>query len=302
MVKLVNYNESADASQSKVLNTFIEEQFDRLQTNDLVKNACRGLNLYVGDEFIEDVLNDTFDMSDMSAENRFKATYPPSEMSTSSFTILKQPTLDSNCRTVRSKNSPESFLKIVANAYSGIHRQDGMGTKLQCNLISQQPDTDNMIVHSFEFENEIEYWTFVGEIKRTIANLHSGTEHEGPERTGYCQYLPTASQVSELQAAPPHTPNGHTGPVPNNGSHTPQRKSGGSAPPASSGFFGSLFTGQREGAAKTHRWEINGKSLVIIDTHSQFRGRYMSDCSCSFCTVPISVLRSSDGISFYFTL
>ena len=265
MVRLVSHAEDFDAStQAKPLNPFLEEQFDRLHTNELVKNICRRLDTYVGDEFIEDIMYDTFDMSDTTAENWFKAAYPPSEMSTSSFTILRQPTLDSKCRTVKSKNSPESFLKIVANAYSGIHRQDGMSTKLQCNLISQQPDTDNMIVHSFEFENEIEYWTFVGEIKRTIADFHSGTKHEDAHQTGYCQYLPTSNHNPD-----PVTPN-----TDGNGNFTPQphRKSGGGAPPPSGGFFGGLFSGQKDSGAKTHRWEINGQSLVIIDTHSQYRG------------------------------
>lgn len=277
MVKLVSHSEISDASaQGKGVNPYVEEQFDKLQTNELVRNVCRSLNAYVGDEFIEDILYDTYDMSEMTAENRFKATYPPSELSSSSFTILKQTSLDSNHRTVKSKNSPESFLKIVANAYSGVHRQDGMSTKLQCNLIAQQPDTDNMIVHSFEFDSEIEYWTFVGEIKRTIADLLSGTKHEGTNTTGYCQYLPTANQAMDMHMAsnPPGTPAGHGSD--GNGSHTPAkpRGSGSNTPATGGGFFGSLFSGQRENGAKHHRWEINGASLVIVDTHAQFRGTF----------------------------
>lgn len=261
MVKLLHHAanfESAPPTLPPSVVAFAEEQFERLQPNELVKNAVRGLIPHVADDFVEDIISDTIDMNDLNADAQFKATYPAGEMSTSSFTILKQPTLDINCRTVRSKNSPESFLKIVANAYSGIQRMEGMSTKLQCNLISQQPDTDNIIIHGFEFENEIEYWTFVGEIKRSIACIHSNTKPEDAMKTGFCHFIPSPVQ---------NLPDGTSGLTAPGASVADKRKSG-----HGGGLFGSLFATQKEVVPKNHRWEVNAASLVIVDTHSQFRG------------------------------
>lgn len=260
MVKLLHHAGNFDSAPPTLppnVVAFAEEQFDLLQPNEQVRIACSSLIPYVTDDFIEDILLDTVDMNELNGDNRFKATYPACEMSTSSFTILKQPTLDINCRTVRSKNSPESFLKIVANAYSGIQRIEGMSTKLQCNLISQQPDTDNIIIHGFEFENEIDYWTFVGEIKRSIACIHSNIKQEDELKSGFCHFIP-----SPAQTAPESTANG-TASV----AGADKRRSGTAA-----GLFGSLFTAQKEVIPRHHRWEVRGSSLVIVDTHSQYRG------------------------------
>jgi hypothetical protein len=268
MVKFVHYiNGDASAPPTQNLPASVDDIVQRVQPNDLVKSACASVVGLVTDDFFEDVLLDTADIPDSSAEKRFKATYPPTDMSTSSFTILKQPTLDINCRTLRSKNSPESFLKIVSNAYSGVQRNEGAGTKLQCNLISQQPDTDSMIINAFEFDSEIEYWGFVGEIKRAISNINTNIKPEEGSQCGYCHFLPSATQgnvdhstgsAGGAKAAPA---------VPQRAAHRP---SGGG------GFLGSLFSAQKDAVPRTHRWEVSGSSLVIVDTHSQYRGNHLT--------------------------
>jgi hypothetical protein len=270
MVKFVHYiHGDASAPPAQSLPGSVDDILQRVQPNELVKSACTSVVGLVTDDFFEDVLLDTTDISDSSAEKRFKATYPPTDMSTSSFTILKQPTLDINCRTLRSKNSPESFLKIVSNAYSGVQRNEGAGTKLQCNLISQQPDTDSMIINAFEFDSEIEYWSFVGEIKRAISNINTNIKAEEGNQSGYCHFLPSANQGSVDQTA------GTAGGA-RTSTAAPQRAA--HRPSGGGGFLGSLFSGQKDAVPRTHRWEVSGSSLVITDTHSQFRGTSHNLC------------------------
>ena len=269
MVKLMHYmEESGTGAPTVALSSSADDIINRLQPNDLVKSMCRELSPFVGDDFIEDILLDTADICDSKSDSRFKATYPPADMNTSSFTILKQPSLDVNCRTLRSKNSPESFLKIVANAYTGVQRNEGAGTKLQCNLISQQLDTDNMIVNSFQFENEIDYWTFVGELKRSITCIQMNMKQEEEIRVGYCHYTPSALQTSIDQSTATTTSNNNKTNTSGTVQRTVHRPSGGG------GFLGSLFSAQKE-VPRTHRWEVRGATLTIVDTHSQYKGKIL---------------------------
>ena len=283
MVKLLYYTENAGQGKPQLPpSPPIEELLERLQPTELVKNVCRNLAPFLSDDFVEDVIYDTLDITDMNAENRFKATYPPAEMSTSSFVVLKQPTMDSTGRTLRNKSSPESFLKIVSNAYSGVQRGDGMATKLLCNLISQQPETDNMIVHGFEFDNEIDYWTFIGEIKRSVVGIVNKTNQGGANQSGLCHYLLNASNSGNDNS---NNNNSNTGAESSGRAPAVPRKSnGGTGTTATGGggggggFLGSLFSTAKEtAAARMHRWEIHGYSLVITDSHHTFRGESCVD-------------------------
>jgi hypothetical protein len=298
MVKLLHYIDPNIAPAPPSASGSAEETIRKAQVNDLVKGTCKSLSPFVADDFVEDVLLDTANMGDSKADsNRFKATYPPSDMSTSSSTILKPPTLDVNCRTVRSKNSPESFLKIVVNAYSGTQREAGANTKLLCNLISQQADTDNMIVNTFEFDSEVEYWTFVGEIKRSITCIHTNTKHEAGAQAGHCHYLPSMSQTALEASATPGAPNGSTKPAPASSKSAAASSKSSHRGSTGQGILGSLlFGGQKDSVPRNHRWEITGPSLVVVDTHSQYRGTFEAPvhiCCCgSFPTFSWTVVRS----------
>jgi hypothetical protein len=201
MVKLVQYSDGNDVSaetQEGVTSNHTSILISQLPTSPLVKNTCKKLTPYLTEEVLDHILCDAVDITTgksdpVKDEHRSKATYPPAEMTASSFVILKQPSAETTGRTLKVKNSPESFLKIVSNAYSGTQRQEGIASKMLCNLISQQPDTEVMMVHAFEFDAEVEYWNFIGYVKRAVVDINNKTRSEHSDQSGCCRYLFNAS-------------------------------------------------------------------------------------------------------------
>jgi hypothetical protein len=126
-----------------------------------------------------------------------------------------------------------------------------------------------MIVNGFEFDFEADYWAFLGEIKRVITCINTNTEFEETSQTGYCHFIPSVNQAPADVNAPA---NKNTA----SGAKTPHRPSGGPT------LLGTIFGGQKETATRNHRWEVTGHNLVVVDTHSQYRGKYFHHHMHSF--------------------
>jgi hypothetical protein len=91
-----------------------------------------------------------------------RAIYPPQLAQFSSIVLISDV---SQTTTGQNRNSV-LFLDMLKNAYS-VGKDEGSSTKglIRCNLIMK--DISN--IHSFEFENEYDYWIFIANVKRSIS-------------------------------------------------------------------------------------------------------------------------------------
>ncbi|KAJ1431982.1 hypothetical protein B484DRAFT_448094, partial [Ochromonadaceae sp. CCMP2298] len=199
---------------------FAERLSDMLGVPSLVADTSIAVAPLLTPGMLEDMLHDSADLGDADGTHTsVEASQPPAKASTSGYVILRTP--DNN----RGAKQYESFLKVISSAYSGVQLAEGVAAKLAVNLVQHEAHSDSMDVVAFEFAEEVDYWAFASEVKRSIRLLtHQRSEsHTHPVYSGRCTYLPASATNTK------------------------------------SSVFG------RTKEVKTHRWLVLGESVVVYD-------------------------------------
>jgi hypothetical protein len=125
---------------------------------------------------LEDFLEETngFSLSEKESCEALRALYPPQHANFSSLVITQ------NFSKFDGNKDSAMFLELLRNAYANdIERENGINAGImRCNVVLK----DITQIHSFEFEKERDYWSFISCIK-------TGIKGESTNLKGKCKYI-----------------------------------------------------------------------------------------------------------------